>query len=122
MIADSKGVSVIDINSIVRVEAVNNYSKLFLTDGKTVMACMVLKRMEAVLAGKGFERTHRSHLVNTACIKRYNLSLLTIELHNADEIAISRRRRTGIRKKLSEKKAFYLNQRDADQNYQIINH
>jgi DNA-binding LytR/AlgR family response regulator len=42
MIADSKGVSVIDINSIVRIEAVNNYSRLFLSDGRIVLVSKVL--------------------------------------------------------------------------------
>src|SRR6185503_10226085 len=68
MIADQKGVSVIDINSIVRIEAVNNYSKIFFNDGRSLLVSKVLKRMEALLEGKGFERIHRSHLVNGACI------------------------------------------------------
>ena len=110
MITDSKGVSVIDISSIIRIEAVNNYSKLFLTDGRTIVVSKVLKRMEAMLANKGFERIHRSHLVNTACVLRYNLYHLKITLHNAEEMRISRRRRTNIRKRLSERRAAYLNQ------------
>jgi len=110
MIADSKGISVIDISSIIRIEAVNNYSKLFLNNGKHLMVSKVLKRMEAMLAGKGFERVHRSHLVNAACIRRYNLYQKKITLHNEEEISISRRKRTDMRKRLLEKRAVYLNQ------------
>jgi len=111
MIVDSKGVSVFDINSIVRIEAVNNYSRLFLSDGRIVLVSKVLKRMEALLAGKGFERIHRSHLVNAACIQRYNLYQKKITLQNEEEISISRRRRKDIRKRLSENRSVYLNQR-----------
>ena len=111
MIADSKGVSVIDINSIVRIEAVNNYSKLFLSDGRNVLVSKVLKRMETLLAGKGFERIHRSHLVNAACIQRYNLYQKKITLHNEEEITISRRKRTDIRRKLAGNRAAYLKQK-----------
>src|SRR4029078_1531487 len=82
MIADQKGVSVIDINSIVRIDAIHNYSKLFLNNGRSVVVSKVLKRMEALLEGKGFERIHRSHLVNGACIQRYNLFQKKITLHN----------------------------------------
>ena len=110
MIAGSKGISVIDISSIIRIEAVNNYSKLFLTDGRTILVSKVLKRMEAMLANKGFERIHRSHLVNTASVLRYNLYHLKITLHNEEELCISRRRRTDIRKRLSERRVAYLNQ------------
>ena len=112
MIADSKGVSVIDINSIIRIEAVNNYSRLFLSDGKTVLVSKVLKRMEALLAGKGFERIHRSHLVNAACIQRYNLYQKKITLQNEEEISISRRKRTDIRRRLSENRSVYYNQQE----------
>jgi two-component system LytT family response regulator len=108
MIADSKGVSLIDIASIIRIEAVNNYSRLFLNDGRKVMVSKVLKRMEAMLADKGFERIHRSHLVNAACIQRYNLFQKKIMLHNEEEISISRRKKSQIKKKLSAKRAAYL--------------
>jgi two-component system LytT family response regulator len=110
MIADSRGVSVIDISSIVRIEAMNNYSKLYLNYGRHLLVSKVLKRMEAILAGKGFERIHRSHLVNAACIQRYNLYQKKITLLNSEELSISRRKRTDIRKKLLEKRMGYLNQ------------
>ena len=108
LITDSRGVSVIDINSIVRIEALNNYSKLFLRNGRNLIVSKVLKTMETMLAGKGFERIHRSHLVNTSCILRYNLYQQKITLHNEEEICISRRKKTGIRKKLLEKRAAFV--------------
>ena len=110
MIADSKGVSVIDISAIIRIEAVNNYSKLFLNDGRHLMVSKVLKTMQALLADKGFERIHRSHLVNAACIKRYNLYQKKVTLFNSEELSISRRKKTDLRKKLLEKRLAFLNQ------------
>jgi two-component system LytT family response regulator len=100
LIPSSGGLSVIDIGSIIRIEAVSNYSRLFLSDGRKIMVSKVLKLMEAMLAGKGFERVHRSHLVNTACIRTYNFYQLKIMLHNKEEVCISRRRRTDIRKRV----------------------
>ena len=108
MIAHSKGVSVIDISSIVRIEALSSYSRVLLKDGRQILVSKVLKAMETLLAGNGFARVHRSHLVNTACIQSYNLYHLKILLMNNEQIGISRRRSPGIRKKLAEQRAAYL--------------
>jgi len=108
MLADSKGVSIVDINSIIRVEAINNYSKLYFTNGKQLVVSKVLKKMEAMLAGKGFERVHRSHLVNTAFIFRYNLGKQRVTLNNDEEICISRRKRTEMRRRVNEQTRAYL--------------
>ena len=108
MLTDSKGVSVIDINSIIRVEAISNYSKLFLADGKRITVSKVLKQVEAMLAGKGFERVHRSHLVNSTWIQRYNLYQQKIELYNQEEVSMSRRKKAELKEKLSGKKALSI--------------
>ena len=99
------GISFIDICSIIRIEASSSYSKLFLTGGRTMVVTIVLKSLEEKLLGKGFVRVHRSHLINTACIQAYNTSNMKIVLRNNEEIVISRRRSTDIRKKLTSKTA-----------------
>lgn len=109
LIAHANGISVIDINSIIRIEAESNYSKLFLADGKKILVSKVLKLMEQMLAGKGFTRAHRSHLVNTAWIRTYHLNQLKITLNNQEQVSISRRRISTIRKALSGQMAAYLN-------------
>ena len=109
MIPYAKGLSVVDISSIVRIEALSNYSRIFLADGRQFLVSKVLKQMEAMLAEKGFARVHRSHLVNTAFIQAYNLRRLHIRLRNNEEVSISRRKRRDIRKKFSEAAATFLN-------------
>jgi two-component system, LytTR family, response regulator len=98
LIPEARGVSVIDINSIVRIEARSNYSKIFLSCGRTMLVTKVLKQMEEMLSGKGFARIHRSHLVNTNSILVYNFSSKTVILDNNEQISISRRKRTDMRK------------------------
>ncbi len=110
MISDTKGVSVIDINSIIRIEALSSYSRILLTDGKQILVSKVLKYMEGLLEGKGFTRIHRSHLVNTAWIQSYNLYHLRVLLYNHEEISIARRKGPDIRKKLSEQRSAFLNE------------
>jgi two-component system LytT family response regulator len=109
LIAHTNGISVIGINSIIRIEALSNYSKIFLADGKKILVCRVLKQLEEVLAVKGFTRIHRSHLVNTAWIRAYHLHQLKITLRNMEQVSISRRRSTDIRRALSEQRAACLN-------------
>jgi two-component system, LytTR family, response regulator len=102
LIYETRGVSVIPVDSIVRIEASSNYSKVLLSCGKTIIVSKVLKQMEELLAGKGFARIHRSHLVNTNWIKTYNFNHLHIMLNNKEQLRISRRKGVGIRKSLGE--------------------
>ncbi|HET6996318.1 MAG TPA: LytTR family DNA-binding domain-containing protein [Chitinophagaceae bacterium] len=108
MIPHHRGLSVVDIHSIVRVEAVSSYSRLILGDGSQVLVSKVLRQMESMLAGKGFARVHRSHLVNTTWIKTYNFYDLKVVLRNDEEIIISRRKKKDLRKRLSDQKEALL--------------
>ena len=109
LIPNLNGIYVIDISSIIRIEAVSSYSKVFLSDGKKIVVSKVLRQMEAMLADKGFTRVHRSHLVNTAWIRAYHLNQLKITLNNEEQVCISRRRSSVIRKTLSDQRAAWLN-------------
>ncbi len=99
------GINFVDICSIIRIEASSSYSKMFLTGGRTMVVTIVLKSLEGLLLDKGFVRVHRSHLVNSASIQTYNSSNMRIVLRNNEQIAISRRRSMGIRKRLTAKSA-----------------
>ena len=111
MISDAKGVSVIDISTIVRIEALSSYSRILLTDGKQILVSKVLKYMEGLLEGKGFTRIHRSHLVNTAWIQSYNLYHLNVLLYNNEQISISRRKGPFLRRSLAEQRDTYTSNR-----------
>jgi two-component system, LytTR family, response regulator len=110
LIPNLSGIYVIDISSIIRIEAVSSYSKIYLSDGKKIVVSKVLRQMEEMLAGKGFARIHRSHLVNTAWIQAYHLHQLKITLNNNEQVCISRRKSSVIRKTLSDQRAAWLNQ------------
>lgn len=112
LIFTTRGISVIDIHSIVRVEAISNYSKLYLNDGRTILVSKVLRLVEKMLEDKGFARVHRSHLVNKACIREYDLYHLKIVLHNKEEIRMSRRKSTTIRRVLFAQQSVYLRKKD----------
>ncbi len=77
-------------NSIIRVEAFSNYSKIYCTDEKhPILVAKVLKWFELQLPQADFIRIHRSHLIN----KNYlaNCMPSNVVMQNGDVINRSRR-------------------------------
>lgn len=96
LLQHATGTACISINAIIHIEAISNYSKLFFADGKTLVVAKVLKWFEPLLAGRGFVRVHRSHLVNTAWIASFDLFELKLTLRNNCCIAVSRRKKNNL--------------------------
>lgn len=70
-ISTNEGVEFFEINQIVRVESSSNYSKIFFTNGKSVLVTRLLKDFEEILIPYRFYRIHNSHLINLSHIKKY---------------------------------------------------
>lgn len=71
MLPTRQGIERINIDSIVRIEASSNYSKLIFTNGKAIVAAKVLHWFEKQDGMDTFLRTHRTHLVNKIFISSY---------------------------------------------------
>lgn len=94
LLPESSGIAVIDIGSIIRIQALSNYSKLFFSNGKKLVVAKVLKRFEEELGLNDFIRPHRTHLVNKKFILRYiDGEGGKIELRNGELIDVSKRRK-----------------------------
>ena len=65
------GFEVVKINSIIRAEASDNYTILYLEENKKYVLSKTLKYYEELLTEYGFLRTHKSHLLNLAQIVKY---------------------------------------------------
>ena len=92
-----KGIEIINIGTIVRIEAISNYSKLYFADGKTLVVAKVLRWFEEMLLAKQFIRVHRTHLVNKQFIRRYiKKEGEKIQLTNGDWIEVSRRKKSSL--------------------------
>ena len=50
-------------SNIIRIEAVSNYSRIYLSDGNTMVVAKVLHLFQNLLPETMFVRVHRSHLV-----------------------------------------------------------
>jgi two-component system LytT family response regulator len=65
------GFEVVQVNQIIRCEALDNFTSLFLTTGRKLVIYRTLKHFETILAEYDFIRVHKSHLINFQYIKQY---------------------------------------------------
>src|SRR5215831_8444558 len=92
LLPTNKGIEIIDCLSVIRVEAISNYCKLFFTNGKTLVVAKVLAWFDEKLSNKGFVRIHRSHIVNMQFILRLQEEKKAeVILKNYYSIPVSRR-------------------------------
>lgn len=90
-----QGTERIHFRDIIRIEAISNYSKLYLTGGRYMVVARVLRWFEERLAAEGFIRTHRTHLVNSCWILEFSGGgKEIIRLQNGDCLQLSRRKRS----------------------------
>lgn len=95
LVPTDRGMQVIDVHSIIRVQSISNYSKLFFLNGKTLVVAKVLRWFEERLHTHKFLRIHRTHLVNSDRMKAYkNANTIEIELMNGERLMVARRKRS----------------------------
>ena len=66
-----EGYEFVSIPGIIRCEADNNYCKIYLDNGKKILASKTLKYIQGLLQDHNFFRTHHSHLINVDHIHKY---------------------------------------------------
>jgi two-component system LytT family response regulator len=65
------GFEVVQIKDIIRCEANDNFTDFFFSNGKHLLICRTLKFYEQTLTDFGFQRIHKSHLINLQFVKKY---------------------------------------------------
>jgi two-component system LytT family response regulator len=65
------GFIIVKVNDIVRCEGERNYSRVFFTNGSSVLVSRTLLDFDVLLVPHGFFRIHRSHLINLKNVNRY---------------------------------------------------
>jgi two-component system, LytTR family, response regulator len=98
VVNDISGAMFLETKTIVRIEAVSNYSKLHLADGRRITVSKVLKEFESLLKAHGFARIHRSHLVNSTWIQLYHAGRGELTMKNNETINVSRRKKGQVKK------------------------
>jgi two-component system, LytTR family, response regulator len=71
-IATTRGITFIEIEDIVALEADSNYTKIFIQNGDMVLASKTLGHFDELFSEKPqFFRSHKQHIVNLTFIKEY---------------------------------------------------
>lgn len=83
------GISFIDLNEIVYVEASNNYSKIVLTDGLYFLVSKTLKDVQEVLEEEHFLRVHRQYIINLNHVKQFNRNEGVLTMINGVNIPLA---------------------------------
>ena len=65
------GFDLIKVSEIVRCEAMDNYTKIYMDSGKIHLVSKTLKHFENLLAECDFLRVHKSHIVNLKKVVKY---------------------------------------------------
>ncbi|HEV7379368.1 MAG TPA: LytTR family DNA-binding domain-containing protein [Dyadobacter sp.] len=93
----AEGVYIIDKASIIRVEAMSNYSVFLLNDAKKIVVSRTLKDFEPVLNDAHFMRINRSVIVNLEFVVKYRKGDGgTLELTDGSEIEVSPQRKEAL--------------------------
>jgi two-component system LytT family response regulator len=65
------GIIFVDVDQVVRLAADSNYTNIFLTNAKKIVASKTLKEFEEILLTYSFFRVHNTHLINLAFVEVY---------------------------------------------------
>ncbi len=68
----ASGLEILNIDSIVYMEATGNYTNIYMTENKPLLSSKTLKDFEDILPSTLFCRVHNASLVNVSFIKKYN--------------------------------------------------
>jgi two-component system, LytTR family, response regulator len=100
-ITTNKGISLLCLQNIIRIQSISNYSKIYFADkSHPLTVAKVLHWFEDNLPPEMFLRTHRTHLVNKEHIINVIVSSQKMQLSNGDQIGISKRRKQWVKQRL----------------------
>jgi two-component system, LytTR family, response regulator len=72
LINHNKGFTLVDFKEIIWLEANDNYTNLYLSGQRKMMASKTLKEFESILPPQDFFRVHRSALINFNFVKEFS--------------------------------------------------
>ena len=67
----SDKIVVAELNDIIRLEAMTNYTYFYFADGSKLLITKTLKEYDKMLSDSGFVRVHQSHLINMSHVQAY---------------------------------------------------
>ena len=99
------GLIFVKVDEISHIDADGSYAKIWLSNGSNMLVSKKLKYFEEMLLGNPkFYRVHRSHLMNTQFIKKYNRHESSVTLENNQIIKVARDKKVTFEKMLLQKR------------------
>lgn len=96
-LSTAEGVYFVNKVSIMRVEAMSNYSTFYLQDRKKIVVSKTLKEYEDTLQDENFLRVNRSVIVNLDYVVKYRKGEGgTLEMNDGAEIEVSSSRKVAL--------------------------
>lgn len=92
------GFVVINSDDLIYIQAYGNYSKLFLTDDKTILIKRHLKTFENFLSQDYFIRIHNKYITNKSFVKAFNKKEMRLTLSIDTRLPVSVRRKKKVQK------------------------
>ncbi len=87
------GIYFVNIKDIIRLEAEDNYTHIFLSTGERITASKTIKSYEDLLAPFNFFRVHKRHVINLNFMRKFVRTDGYIVMEDSMKIEVSRRRR-----------------------------
>ncbi len=95
-ISTSDKIHLIEVDNIIRCESDNYYTIIYFKDGSNLLVSKTLKEMEQRLEEYGFQRTHKSHLVNLRCIMNFIKDEMMVLMTDGSKVPVSKRKKEAI--------------------------
>lgn len=89
----SNNLFVVEIKHLIRCEASENYTQIFVEGKEKIVMAKTLKDFEEMLSAYGFFRTHQSHLVNLQFVEGFDKSNNLAQLKTGEQIIVSTRKK-----------------------------
>ncbi len=91
----------VEVNKIIRCQGEGNYTHIYFEPDKHLLVAKTLVEFEELLKEYGFVRVHKTHLANLNHVIAYvKTGGGTLQVSNGDIVAVSRRRKEEVQKKL----------------------
>jgi two-component system, LytTR family, response regulator len=100
-IPTSKGPREVPADTIIRVQASRNYSKIYFQHEYPLTVAKVLQWFEDKLPAPSFYRIHRGHIINCQFIREISRDGKKIKLANGEQFSVSRRKKKDFRRQVA---------------------
>lgn len=96
-IQTSKGISLYELDSILRLQSESNYTAIYYANGKKEIVAKILREFEKSLSDLGFVRIHNSHIINLNHLQSYiNKDGGYVILSDKTTIPVSKRKKSTL--------------------------